>query len=252
MELIAYVFPGWEPQLRPASSRRDWMDASPEQFAYRCLPLKMANAHGWEVLSPCGFTACWTGGMRPEDVTIRCDAGTRPDQAPVALFGQATLTFHLPAIFRTPPGWNLWLSGSPNAAKDGIAPLGGVIETDWSPYSFTMNWRFTRAKHWVRFEAGEPIAFLMPIARDSIESFTARIASVDAEPGLKEAYLAWSASRDAFQARMAAEPPSAPSDKWQKLYYRGLDPNGADACPDHRTKVRACPFSATSAPITQV
>nr|WP_234844589.1 DUF6065 family protein [Sinorhizobium meliloti] len=23
----------------------------------------------------------------------------------------------------------------------------GIIETDWSPYTFTMNWRFTRAGH---------------------------------------------------------------------------------------------------------
>lgn len=103
------------------------MDSSPESFAYRCLPLKIANAHGWEVLSPCGITAVWNGGILPEDVNIIVDADTKPEQAPVALFGQATVTFHIPALFRTPPGWNLWVSGSPNAAKDGIAPLGGVI-----------------------------------------------------------------------------------------------------------------------------
>ncbi|WP_353227225.1 DUF6065 family protein [Novosphingobium sp.] len=249
MELVAYVFPGWEPLLRPASSRRDWMDGSPEQFAYRCLPLKMANAHGWEMLSPCGFTATWNGGMRPQDVVITCDPGTPVDAMPVALFGQATLTFHIPAILRTPPGWNLWLSGSPNAAKDGISALGGVIETDWSPYSFTMNWRFTRAHHTVRFAADEPIAFMMPVPRDSIEQFTARIAPIDDEPGLRDAFLQWSASRDAFQQRMADAPPTAPADKWQKLYYRGLNPDGTPASADHRTKVRACPFRAGDSPL---
>jgi len=248
MELVAYVFPGWEPRLRPASSRRDWMDASPERFAYRCLPLKMANAHGWEVLSPCGFSASWNGGMRPEDVTIVCDPGTPPDLAPVALFGQATLTFHVQAILRTPPGWNLWVSGSPNAAKDGISPLAGVIETDWSPYTFTMNWRFTRPDHAIRFEPDEPIAFLMPIARDSVEQFDARIAAIDEEPGLAAAFTQWSLSRDAFQQHMADHPAAAPADKWQKLYYRGLQPDGVTDAPDHRTKVRACPFGPAATP----
>ena len=41
-------------------------------------------------------------------------------------------------------GWNTFVTGPMNGIKDGIAPLSGVIETDWSPYSFTMNWRFTR------------------------------------------------------------------------------------------------------------
>jgi hypothetical protein len=243
MEITAYVFPGWNPRLRPASSRREWMDSSPESFAYRCLPLKIANAHGWEVLSPCGFTAVWNGGILPEDVSITVDPGTKPEEAPVALFGQATVTFHVPALFRTPPGWNLWISGSPNAAKDGIAPLGGVIEADWSPYSFTMNWRFTRANHTVRFEENEPIAFLMPVERGAIEGFTARIAPIDDDPELKAAFQKWSASRDAFHEEMRLRPPTAPADKWQKLYYRGVDPDGTAQIDDHQTKLRVCPFS---------
>jgi hypothetical protein len=242
MDIIAYVFPGWEPRLRPASARRAWMDASPESFAYRCLPLRIANEHGWEILSPCPFEAVWNGGPLPEDVSITAAAGTRAEDRPVALFGQATLTFHIPALFRTPPGWNLWIAGSPNAAKDGIAPLAGVIETDWSPYSFTMNWRFTRANHVVRFAENEPIAFLMPIERGASERFGARIAPIDDDPELKAAFLQWSASRDAFQQAVAANPGAAPADKWQKLYYRGLVPDGTPAIDDHQTKLGVCPF----------
>ena len=242
MEIIAYVFPGWEPRLRPASARREWMDASPESFAYRCLPLRIANEHGWELLSPCGFEARWNGGPLPQDVSIMVDPGTRAEDRPVALFGQATLTFHIPALFRTPPGWNLWISGSPNAAKDGIAPLAGLIETDWSPYSFTMNWRFTRADHSIRFEENEPIAFLMPMQRGAAESFSARIAPVDDDPELKAAFQQWSVSRDAFHKAVAANPWAAPADKWQKLYYRGLAPDQAQAIDDHQTKLNLCPF----------
>ena len=56
-ELICYVREGWAPRVVPAAPRREWMDATTESFAYRCLPLAIANSHGWEMLSPCGFAA---------------------------------------------------------------------------------------------------------------------------------------------------------------------------------------------------
>ncbi|MDR3509767.1 MAG: DUF6065 family protein [Caulobacteraceae bacterium] len=242
-ELIAYVFPGWEPRIRPADHRRKWMDQSPESFPYRCLPLKIANSHGWEILSPCGFTALWNGGPLAEDVSVHCvDPVPSPD-APVPLFGQGVLTFHIPAIFRTPPGWDLWISGPPNSMKDGVAPLSGIVETDWSPYTFTMNWRFTRPNHPVHFAADEPICFLFPIERGAAERFRTRIAPIDEADGLRQQFEDWSRSRTAFHQEMALRPPTTPADKWQKHYYRGVDAREQKGPDTHRTRLNLCPFS---------
>lgn len=242
MDLICYTYPGWEPRIRPASPKRDWMEKTPERFAYRCLPLAIANAHGWEVLSPCGFAARWRGGEGRDAVEIRLDRGAEPARAPVSLFGQGTITFHIEGIFRTPEGWNLWVGGPPNDAKDGIAPLGGVIETDWSPYTFTMNWRFSRPNHWVRFEENEPFCFLFPIQRQALLETVPKILPMGEEPGLTEQFETWSKSRDAFQKWVEETKPSAPADKWQKLYYRGVRPDGAPGPDDHAAKLRLKPF----------
>ena len=243
MDLACYVYPGWRPRIRAgaAAARLDGRDAG-SRFAYRCLPLNIANAHGWELLSPCGFEAEWNGGPATNDVVVRPDPGTRSEDAPVALFGQGVLTFHVNGLFRTPPGYNLWAGGPPNAAKDGIAPLSGVIETDWSPYSFTMNWRFTRPGQVIRFEENEPYCFFFPVERALAERVKPRIAPIDAEPGLEGRFKTWSASRDAFRAQVAAHPPAAPADKWQKFYYRGTDADGAPGPPDHRAKLRLAEF----------
>ncbi|MGE0180122.1 MAG: DUF6065 family protein [Sphingomonas sp.] len=238
MELICYTYPGWAPRIRPASPKREWMEGTPERFAYRCLPLAIANAHGWEILSPCGFEARWKGGQNPDAVEIRLDAGADPAHRPFSLFGQGTITFHVEGVFRTPEGWNLMVGGPPNGAKDGIAPLGGIIETDWSPYTFTMNWRFTRPNHWVRFEENEPICFFFPVQRGVLEMIEPRIAPMGEEPGLTEAFEAWSQSRDAFQKWVEETKPSAPADKWQKLYYRGVRPDGEPGPDDHDSKLR--------------
>jgi len=127
----------------------------------------------------------------------------------------------------------LWLGGPANAAKDGIAPLGGIIETDWSPYTFTMNWRFTRANHWVRFEQDEAICLFFPVQRGLLQQIAPELRPIEREPGLLEAFQQWSASRSAFQEHVQRTNPAAPADKWQKLYYRGLCPNNAQGPGDH-------------------
>jgi hypothetical protein len=243
MDLVCYLHPGWNPRVRPADPTREWMDASPETFAYRCLPLNIANAHGWEILCAGGFEARWNGGLRPEDVEIRLDPGVDPATAPVALFGQGVLTFHVFGLFRTEPGWNLWIGGSPNRPKDAIFPLTGVVETDWSPFTFTMNWRFTRPDTWVRFEADEPIGFIFPVKRGYLEDAQPRLARLEDSPELVEAFRSWSRSRDAFRIEKHRNPGGKPGDKWQKHYFRGTDADGRTHVDDHATKLRLAGFT---------
>lgn len=244
MDLICLVHSSWQPRIRPAESTRQWMTDTPESFAYRCLSLNIANAHGWEILAPCAFEATWTGGPTTADVVINIPGGAKPSHPPVSIFGQVILTFNIEGLFRTPPGWNLWVGGSPNRLKDGIQALTGVVETDWAPYTFTMNWRFTRPGQTIRFDADEPIAFFFPIERTYLDDVKAQIVPMDADPDLVEQFGAWSKSRDEFQKRVARTPPAAPADKWQKHYYQGTGPTGRPATAEHRTKMKLPEFEA--------
>jgi hypothetical protein len=56
-----------------ADWQRDWMDATPSRFAYRCLPLTIANQTGLWVKNPVGFTATWRGSERPESIDFQFD-----------------------------------------------------------------------------------------------------------------------------------------------------------------------------------
>jgi hypothetical protein len=246
MDLICYLCPGWAPMIRPASATRGWMDDTRSSFAYRCLPLNIANAHGWEILTPVAFEAIWNGGAGLPDVQVRLAPGADPKLAPVSAFGEGVLTFHIHGLFRTPPGWNLWVGGPPNSPKDGIYPLTGVIETDWSPYTFTMNWRFTRPDHPVHFDAGEPICFVFPVQRTVLETITPRFLPMDSEPEQQAHYVAWNHSRLEWLERMKRERPVRPVDQWQKRYYRGIDMTDQEVAPDHRAKLRLAPFAAVT------
>ena len=247
MELICYVQPDWDLPIRPAEATREWMDATKLSYAYRCLPLSIANAHGWEILNQIAFSGIWNGGPNPDDILLDVPPGTPAKEAPISLFGEGVITFHVNGLFRTPPGWNLWVGGSPNRPKDGIYPLTGVIETDWSPYTFTMNWRFTRRNHRVQFAAGEPICFIFPVQRATLSMVHPSFRPFESEPQLAAHYTAWSKSRNDFNKTLLQIRDSLPpAERWQKRYFRGLDMTDQSVVPDHASKLRTAPF----APIT--
>ena len=152
------------------------------------------------------------------------------------------LTFHVAALFRTPPGVNLMVSGPLNHPKHGIMGLSGIIETDWSPYPFTMNWKFTAAGVPVTWEKGEPFAHLMPIQRGLVESLTPEVRDLDSDPETAAQYRAWAASRSQFNSDLQTPGSVAAQERWQKGYYRGKQPDGSDGPPGHEIKVRAKPF----------
>jgi hypothetical protein len=145
MKLSCYALRPDPLTIRPAPLTRPWMDRIADNHAYRCLPLNIANSHGWEVLSPCAFSATWSGGIHARDLKLTANDGyPRLADFAVTHFAYGIVTFHLSYLFRTEPGWDLFATGPLNGGKDGIAPLTGVIETDWLPYPFTMNWQLTR------------------------------------------------------------------------------------------------------------
>ena len=241
MKLTAYVVDGMTLDIRPAPLERGWMDATNEHFAYRCLPLNIANAYGWEVLNPCGFNATWSGGPGLEAITIIADPGGR--SPPISHFGNATLTFHIPCLFRTEKGVDLMVQGPINRPKDGISALSGIIETDWAPYTFTMNWIFTRPGVGVRFEQGEPICHIFPLKRGELEDVQPEIRQLSEDPELNAQYDIWTTSRSQFNVDLKQAGSTAQAEKWQKLYYRGVSPDGqGPSAEGHRTRLRLSPF----------
>lgn len=239
-ELICY--PVWPepPLLTPAKADRAWMDETSERFAYRCIPLSIANASGWELALPFAFEAAWFGGPEQGAIQIRSH-DPRAEHFVTSHFGFGILTFHTGWLFRTSPGWAVWTRGSPNTAKDGIAALDGLVETDWLPFPFTMNWRFLKPGV-IRFEADEPFCFITLAPHALLDSVQPRVRKLDDDPELKEAYENWGASRADFSKRLKEREESAMAEKWQRTYIRGEGAAG-DGPHYHLAKRRLKPLA---------
>lgn len=247
-QILAYQLWPTEMNIQPADRRRDWMDQTPGEYAYRCLPLTMANQNGWVITAPYGVSVTWKGGVGREDLLIEPDTvpahqdqSVNVDETFVSHFGSGILTVVLPFLFRTPPGTNLWVKGPANWFKDGLAPLEGIVETDWSPSSFTMNWKVTRPDHTIRIEKADPIAMVAPIARGYLESFRPYVLPLQANEQLQREHDEWGDSRDKFLSDLRIHEPAASRMGWQKHYLKGIDMHGTPF-PEHQTKGKLPPF----------
>lgn len=192
---------------------------------------------GWEILCPAGIKAEWNGGEGLDDIKIEVDAPEWDNHRLAAShFGHGVLTFQVGYLFRTDPGVAIWARGIPNLAKDGIAPLDGIIETDWIPFTFTMNWRFTRPGV-VAFEKDEPFCFITLIGYRGLEAVDPEIVMLDDAPDIRDRYEAMKASRNKFNENLKNNDPLTVKEGWQKWYFRGEAPS-TKATEHHASKIK--------------
>ena len=217
-------------EIEQAPVDREWMDQTGMGYAYRCLPMSYANRHGWCVRLTDDVQAVWDGTSgvdgtimikgREQGGLYMADNGT----------GNGVVTFHLNAIPRTPPDWNLWIMGAPNLVIPGASALSGIIESDWAFGSPTSNWKLTEPNKIVTFKKGDPVLFFIPIHRTEIESFELRHKSVEDDTEIKRHYVEHIKWRHETEAEGKGV--------FGKMYMRGVRADGTKPEPEVNHKTR--------------
>jgi hypothetical protein len=138
-------------------------------------------------------------------------------------------------ILNTSENNNLFVKGPTNYFKHGAQALEAIIETDWIPYTFTLNWKITKPHEKVSFFKDEPLATIFPIPRGYIESFQAEEHVFDTEDPLYKEHIIWANKRE----ELKKEP------KQQHGYYtRGVVDSGSNKIFEkHQRSIVGCPFS---------
>jgi hypothetical protein len=244
-DLIAYRIGGFAMKLVPAAPTRDWIEQTTNSFAARCLPMLIANQAGWFVLNDRTLRAIWLGGTGADSIVIE-QAGHLPHSA-LSHFGHGVLTFTMPFLFRTAPGVAMLVRGPANAPKDAIAPLEGLVETEWSVATAAMSWRFTRPNTWIEFTQDEPICMVVPQRISLLEDARPEVREIAQDPETRAQYEAWRRSRDQFNKSVLRRDPEAMKQGWQRHYFQGtaprVDENPPIVAPTHRTRLKLREFS---------
>ncbi len=238
--LIGYITGDNAPQIAPASANRAWMTAQSEAdkgWPSRCLPMLIANQSGWELRNQCAFTVIWIAQDDGIDVLIEPDEYLANQLLPLSHFGNGILTWRLPMLFRTPPGYNLLVRGPANYPKDGVCPLEGIVESDWASASFSMSWKLTRKFLPVRFEVGEPICMIVPQRRAELEEFAPELRRLESDEDLQRKHQLFLRERDTEKhAEQVARVAAGERVEWQGDYTRGRHRDGEAGAPGHQTR----------------
>ena len=224
-------------QITPASSKRDWMDVQ-GNFPYKCLPLKIGNQLGWNVLCPLDFAATWNGEINHVNSFKLEFFGENKDQADLYIknktisshFGNGILTFSLPYIFKTPKGIGIFVRGPTNYVKHNITYLDAFIETDWLDFSFTYNIKFQQPNTKVEFKKDEPLFTFYPLELSSIEDIQFTYQDIKKDKKLHENFIKYSQLRNDFNKKINNNESKDPnfikefgSSPWMKDYYNAQD-----------------------------
>jgi len=205
----------------PAKAKREWMDQEHTKYAYNCIPLVSANSLGWWILNSQDIKVKWNGGNNLADVEIEDNTSTRNYKLVASHFGSGILTFSIPIVFETPPGWGLIVNGPSNYYIDGLYPLEGIVETNWSPFTFTMNYKITRPNHEIHIPFKMPICRIIPIPLNLNEKTRIILKPIDKNKELDTRQREW---HDERRKHLDEEKPG------RMFHYRdGID-------------VRGCPF----------
>jgi hypothetical protein len=152
------------------------------------------------MLTPSPFRATRNVGALNSDLTIESPLHLEPNAHSgfvVSHFSGGLLTFHTSCLFRTEPGWDLWVGAAPNWLKHGIQPLTGIVVTSWLPQPIAMNWRFTEPGT-ISFGAGEPFGMVMPVPHAVVDEIEPEMREWSSDPELQKQAIAWQTSKDAL------------------------------------------------------
>lgn len=224
--------------LVPSQKDREWMKNTPNSFAFRCLPLTIANGFGWTMLNKDYTEIVWDGNPDIKSTVVKCfDENKKETAYPWASshFGSGVVTFSFDFIFETELGHNLYVKGPANNPKRGITALEGIIETDWLPFTFTMNWKVTEPNFKIIFEKDEPICQIFPVERFYMESWEPEENNISQNKELQNKYNSWCESRLDYNQNLTGDSIG------QRDYMKGIDKDGVKF-KDHQNNIKSCPF----------
>ncbi len=234
---------GWV--IEPGEAKRDWMMQTPHQAALRCLPLLIAGQAGWVIRCPVGFKVTWNGKREPAgslDFQFSEDSERFSGEI-VSNFGYGIVTFKIPWLFRSSEGLGLMVRGPANTFLDNVVPLEGLVETDWAPYTFTMNWKIIRPKHAVWFKKGDPVCMIAPYPIGLLEEIEPSFESFDDNPELFDEFLQWRGHRQQ-QVREARQDGTS-AGHFRLDYVKGRHPDGS-VTREHRPSLKLREFKPGS------
>jgi hypothetical protein len=152
--------------ISPMSIKREWMDATSENHAYRCFPVTQANVVGWSISCIKDISFEWNGinDQTPDTVKIFSPEGAYSGR------GQSSISLSTGLIFRTDEDVSLFTINPVNYFSNEFETMSSMISTSFYDNPIPLALKAKVANQLVTIKAGTPIATIIPISLTNLNN----------------------------------------------------------------------------------
>lgn len=147
-------------KIEPMSIKRDWMDVTSENHAYRCFPVTQANVIGWNLSCTEDIVFTWDGINDQTDQHVKIDS----PEGSYSGRGQSSISLNTGLIFRTDPNVSIWTINPVNYFSDDFETMSNLISTSFYDNPLPLALKAKKANTEVVIKAGTPVATIIPIS----------------------------------------------------------------------------------------
>ena len=159
--------------------KRDWMDKTVNQHAYKCFPVSITNGLGWGISFPEDIVFKWDGISDTSKDHVKVIAGERfvyTDRA------NATISFKTGLIFETEENVSMLHMPTPNLFIDGITPFTTLMSTSFFKGELPSAAKILKPNIEIIIKANIPYATILPISLSNLQNSTAKVHSPNQVP----------------------------------------------------------------------
>ncbi len=152
--------------LEPMSIKRDWMDATSENHAYRCFPVTQANVIGWSLSCKEDIIFTWDGinDQTDKHVEIESPVGSYSGR------GQSSISLNTGMVFRTDKDVSILTINPVNYFGDDFETMSNLITTSFYDNPLPLAIKAKKANEKTIIKAGTPIATIIPISLTNLNN----------------------------------------------------------------------------------
>ena len=157
--------------ISPMSIKRDWMDATSENHAYRCFPVTQANVIGWNLSCTEDIIFTWDGinDQTDQHVHIKSPNGSYAGR------GQSSISLNTSLVFRTDPDVSILTINPVNYFNEDFETMSNLISTSFYDNPLPLAIKAKKANVETVIKAGTPIATIIPISLTNLNNTTIEI-----------------------------------------------------------------------------
>lgn len=205
------------------SIKRDWMDDTSENHAYRCFPVTQANVVGWSLSCSENIEFIWDGINDQTDKHIEIFS----PQGAYSGRGQSSVSLNTGLIFRTDKDVSLLTINPVNYFNKDFETMSNLISTSFFDSPFPLAIKAKRANEKIIIKAGTPIATIIPISLSFLNNSSIKIFDYKDEDSKRmEANKSYGEASQIINS----------SGKWTDFYRNAINEKG-ETLGDHEVKV---------------